>query len=175
MNKISYTQRICKDEEKIEKFLLQTRVGIVAMVDSELTPYATPVNFVWHDGAIYFHGMGTGKKESILTKQPTACFTIFHEYGTVIDPVPCHADTSYMSVIIFGETQRVTNSKESATVLQKLLDKYTPNYYKQSISQNLIDKYRSSHDNKAVSVFKIVPKEMTAKENSVPQNQLFNN
>jgi nitroimidazol reductase NimA-like FMN-containing flavoprotein (pyridoxamine 5'-phosphate oxidase superfamily) len=174
MHTIRYTKRICTDEAVIEAFLKETRVGVVAMVDEQNIPYATPVNYVWHKGAIYFHGMGSGKKETLLLQKPSVCFTLFHEYGTVIDPVPCHADTAYRSVIIFGEAQKLTDTEESALVLQKLLDKYTPHYYKHQLAGSLIEKYRSTHDGKAVFVFKIEPNALTAKENIAQESELFN-
>ena len=174
MQKIRYTQRICQDQEVIEHFLRTTRVGIVAMIDTESLPYATPVNFVWYKGALYFHGMGSGKKESILSQNPSICFTLFHEFGTTVDPMPCHADTSYRSAMIFGKVFKVDHSEEAAEVLQCILDKYTPDYYKTTITSTLVEKYRSSHDGKAVSVFKVLPYEITVKENCVPEDQLFN-
>jgi len=174
MHTIRYTKRICTDKAIIEAFLNETRVGVVAMVDEHNVPYATPVNYVWHGGSIYFHGMGSGKKESLLLQKPSVCFTLFHEYGTVVDPVPCHADTAYRSVMIFGEAQKIVDVEESAEVLQKLLNKYTPHYYKHQLAGSLIEKYRSTHDGKAVSVFKITPNELTAKENIAQESELFN-
>jgi len=175
MQTIAYTKRICRDEVIIEAFINETRVGVVAMIDEHHMPYAVPVNYVWHEGAIYFHGMGSGKKESILVQNASVCFTLFHEYGTVSDPVPCHADTAYRSVVIFGKAEKVVDPRESALVLQKLLDKFTPHYYQHPLTASLIEKYRSTHDGKAVSLFKIEPKELTAKENSAAEDELFNN
>ncbi len=61
MQQIRYTQRICTDKEKIDVFLAGARVGVVGLSAGDY-PYAVPVNFVWHDGCVYFHGMGSGKK-----------------------------------------------------------------------------------------------------------------
>lgn len=169
---IGYTQRICTDQEKINSFLSEERAGVIGMLDKD-HPYAVPVNYIWHKGSIYFHGMGSGKKVNILSQYPEVTFTIFKEYGTVTDPVPCHADTSYMSVMIFGKAERVSDSSEAAEALQKLVDKFMPDFYKQHLSSNLIEKYRSSMDGKAVSVFRITPVDLTAKENLVSQEKLF--
>ncbi len=165
MEQIRYKQRICTDKEKIETFLLQARTGVLAMAGGEY-PYAVPVNYVWHDGSVFFHGMGSGKKEDILSKNPPVTFTIYEEYGTVKHPMPCHADTAYMSVMFFGKAVKVTEPGEAAKVLQKLVDKFMPDFYGHPLTGNLIEKYRSSMDGRAVSVYRITPQEMTAKENS---------
>lgn len=173
MNKVSYSQRECVDTEKIETFLLKSRTGIIGMV-SDIFPYAVPVNYVWHNGSIYFHGMGSGKKEDILSKSPMVCFTIYDEHGTVTDPVPCHADTAYMSVMIFGKAEKVIDPQEATLTLQKVIDKYMPKYYNHPLTSTLIEKYKSSMDGNAVSVYKVTPEEITAKENSVELGKMFN-
>ncbi len=173
MDKIRYTRRICTDSKKIEMFLLKSRTGVLGMA-SDSCPYAVPVNYVWYNGSVYFHGMGSGKKENILSKSPMICFTIYEEYGTVTDEVPCHADTAYLSVMLFGKAEKVTDSEEATATLQKVLDKYMPGYYKQPLNSNMIEKYKSSMDGNAVSVYRVTPQEITAKENSEECGKLFN-
>lgn len=172
MNKVRYVKRDCRDREKIGKFLQDARVGVIGMKGGDF-PYAVPVNFVWYEGSIFFHGIGSGKKTDILSEEPPVCFTVYEEYGTVIDPMPCHADTAYMSVMLFGKVKKVDDFEEAATALQKLVEKYTHGYYKKPLTGNLIENYRSSHDNHAVSVFKLTPEDMTTKENQASADQLF--
>jgi nitroimidazol reductase NimA-like FMN-containing flavoprotein (pyridoxamine 5'-phosphate oxidase superfamily) len=132
------------------------------------------MNYVWYKGSVYFHGMGSGKKEDILSQSPPVCFTIYKEHGTVTDPVPCHADTAYMSVMLFGKAEKVKDSEEAAEALQKLIEKYMQGYYSNPLTSSFIEKYRSSLDENAVSVYRITPQWMTAKENSVESDKLFN-
>lgn len=172
MQHIRYTARICNDKEKINSFLSSVRSGVIGINAGDY-PYAVPVNFVWLNGSIYFHGMGSGKKFNLLSESPNVSFTVYEEIGTVTDPVPCHADTAYFSVMIFGKAQRVTDSTEAAGVLQAILEKFMPGFYKQMISRKLVENYHSSMDGNTVSVFRITPEELTAKENFVPPENIF--
>ncbi len=172
MNQIRYTQRICTDQGKIEALLGRTRTGILAMV-AEGLPYAVPVNFIWYRGAVYFHGMGSGKKDAILCQNPPVTFTVYEEYGTVTDPVPCHADTSYLSVMLFGTAEKLRDFEEAAGALQQLVDKYLPQYYHSSLSGKFIEKYRSALDGRRVAVYRLKPLEITAKENAVEEEKIF--
>jgi len=172
MEQIRYQRRICTDQEKINTFLQNARAGVVGINHTEY-PYAVPVNFIWYKGAVYFHGVGSGKKFTLLSEKPNVCFTVYEEVGTVTDPVPCHADTAYMSVMLFGRAERVDDPEEAADVLQQLLGKFMPGFYKQKISGQLVSKYRSSLDGMGVAVFRIVPAELTAKENVAEPDQLF--
>lgn len=169
---IRYTQRICQDKKKIEDFLLNMRVGTLSMIGED-GPYAVPVNFVWTGSEIYFHGLASGRKTEILKKNPSVCFSIFREYGTVTDVMPCAADTSYMSVILFGSVVSVEDVTEKTRALQKIVEKYAPGYYQQPLTEKLVKEYHSSHDQKSAAVYKICPDTVTAKENSAVPDALF--
>jgi len=172
VNKIRYIQRECIDKQKINDFLKSSRVGVLGMNDGN-RPYAVPLNYVWQDGSIFFHGAGSGRKEFILSNEPEVCFTVFEEFGTVLDPMPCHADTSYMSVMLFGKIQRVMDFEVSANILDHLVEKYTPGYYKKGLTAKIMEKYRSGVDGNPVSVYRLKPSAVTAKENVVGEDEIF--
>ncbi len=172
MNKIRYVQRECTDKQKIDDFLSCTRVGILGMNDDN-TPYALPLNFVWCDGSIFFHGAGSGKKEIILSNEPEVCFTVYEEYGTVVDPMPCHADTSYMSVMLFGKVQKIVDFEEAANILNRLVEKYTPGFYQKKLTAKMMENYRSSLDGNATSVYRITPNVLSAKHNIAEDGEIF--
>jgi uncharacterized protein len=54
-----------KDWSKIEQFLSHSHVGYLGLVDDEGT-YVIPLNYVWHDGKVYFHGSKEGRKTDAL-------------------------------------------------------------------------------------------------------------
>jgi Predicted flavin-nucleotide-binding protein len=172
VNQVGYVQRICNDQNKIDRLLKQAPTGVLGMVDGSY-PYVVPLNFIWSNGFIYIHGMGSGKREQILPRNPQVCFTVFKEMGTVTDPMPCHADTAYISVMLFGRAERVTDSAEAASVLQMLVEKYLPGYYNSALTSSLLEKYRSTLDGNGVAVYRIIPEEITAKENEVAGKLLF--
>jgi nitroimidazol reductase NimA-like FMN-containing flavoprotein (pyridoxamine 5'-phosphate oxidase superfamily) len=174
MEPIRYTQRICEDKEKINRLLAEKRVGTLSMCDKEdRSPYTIPVNYVYWNDKIYIHGMGSGKKNDLLAANPAVCFTVFEEYGTVTDPVPCKCDTAYLSVILFGKGILVEDPEEKAQALMRLLEKFTPGLFKAPLSGQFVGKYRSSMDNKGVAVYRIEPEVLTAKENPVDLEHMF--
>lgn len=173
MEQIRYQQRICTEESKIEEFLTKTRTGVLGIAGAAY-PYCVPVNYIWKNGAIYFHGLSSGRKTELLLNNSNVSFTVYEEFGTVKDQVPCHADTSYMSVMLFGKAEKVEDFKECAEVLQAIVEKFMPGFYKSRISSSLVENYRSAHDKKAVAVYKITPVERTAKENAAAAEELFN-
>lgn len=172
IGQIRYKSRSITDRDTMEAFLKTARIGVVGIQGDEY-PYSVPVNYIWHTGALYFHSMGSGKKYDLLLKERKVSFTVFEEYGTVKDKVPCHADTAYRSIMIFGTVILVKDYEESAQVLNCIVEKYMPEFYKSRISKALAENYRSSHDKKAVAVFKIIPEVLTGKENIANDSELF--
>lgn len=172
MTEIAYTERICADREYISTFLAQQRVGVLGLATEDF-PYAVPLNYLWHQGSIYFHSMGSGRKVELLRSSPKACFTVYREHGTVTASMPCHADTAYDSVMIFGQAQEVTDPAQAAQSLQLLVEKLLPGYYRSQITPTLIERYRSSMDGNAVAVFRITPTSLTAKQNHAEPKDLF--
>lgn len=172
MNKIRYKQRDIQDPEQIDKFLEEARIGVVGM-NADDYPYAVPVNFVWYDGSIYFHGAGSGKKVDLLQEEPPVCFTVYEEYGTTVDPAPCNADTSYMSVMFFGKIKKVTDFEEAATVLWKIVEKFMPGYYNKPLTPKFIEIYKSDMDDMPTSVYKLTPDDITAKGNLADEEEIF--
>ncbi len=172
MDHVSYKQRDCRDQAKINDFLKYSSVGIVGIMGDEY-PYTVPVNYVWLNGRIYFHGMGSGKKVRMLSDNARTSFTVYKEFGTTTDPMPCKSDTSYLSVMLFGHASKVTDFSEAAEALQLILDKYTPGFYQQKMSASLVEKYRSAMDGNAVAVFRIDPVHITAKENAADPSALY--
>ncbi len=172
MNEVRYETRRVSDMNKIETFLQQARIGHLGMIDGE-SPYVVPLNFVWMDGNIYFHGATGGRRNKVLAANPEVCFTICEEYGTVIDPVPADVDTAYMSVMIFGKVQPVTDLDESTHILQEIVNKYVPGYYSRPLSKQYVDKLRSSVFGGPVQVYKIIPDHITAKENPVEEGKIL--
>ncbi|MET3290264.1 UNVERIFIED_CONTAM: nitroimidazol reductase NimA-like FMN-containing flavoprotein (pyridoxamine 5'-phosphate oxidase superfamily) [Brevibacillus sp. OAP136] len=171
MEAMRYAKRTCTDQTKIDEFLNLAKTGALSMVDGEF-PYVIPLNFVWHDGAIYFHGADAGRKERVLQANKNVCFLVSEEYGTITDPVPAETDTAYMSVMLFGKAERITELSQATGALQAMLDKYVPGYYEQQLSRQHVEKYRSSHGAQ-VAVYKITPTEVSAKVNPVNEQKMF--
>jgi uncharacterized protein len=84
--------------------------------------------------------MGNGKKNDVLAENPSVCFTVFEEFGTVADSIPCKCDTSYLSVVIFGKAVLVQDIDEKTQVLMQIMGKFMPDFFKNPLSTQFVDK-----------------------------------
>jgi nitroimidazol reductase NimA-like FMN-containing flavoprotein (pyridoxamine 5'-phosphate oxidase superfamily) len=159
------------DKSKINELLSAQKVGYLGLFDEEGT-YVVPLNFVWLDEKIYFHGSEQGRKIDAIQKDHRVCFTISQDFGTIANPVPANIGTAYRSVMVFGHIRRLNTLEELTAALQALLDKFVPGYFDAKLSSKHVDSYRSSLGSKTV-VYCLEPDHITAKEDTVEGKQLF--
>jgi uncharacterized protein len=161
----------CKNKQRIHDFLTTARVGYLGLTHAE-QPYVVPLNYVWWEGNIYFHGADVGRKVDMMEANPRVCFTVSEEYGTIANPVPAKTDTAYMSVMAFGTVGCMADLSEARAALQNLLDKYVPGYFDRPLLRGHVKNYRSGLGN-GVSVFRISVHDLTAKENPLHEEMKF--
>ncbi|MBN1218910.1 MAG: pyridoxamine 5'-phosphate oxidase family protein [Anaerolineae bacterium] len=113
------------DRATIEAILRRAEVGRLGLaVDN--APYVVPLNYVYHNGAIYFHSAHEGRKIVMLKANPQVCFEVDEHYGTVRSNKPMSHSTHYASVVVFGQAQILADLQQKCEILQALLDKYAP-------------------------------------------------
>lgn len=159
----------------MNRILASTNIGRMATVDAEGYPYITPLNFVFHEGCVYFHCAPNGEKLDNLTRNPRVCFEVsiplaYLEVAFNAEKNPCRTHQLYHSVIIRGMGRVVPDGELKTTVLNALLAKHEGNRDFPPVALN-------SLDNKACCVVEIRPEKMTAKsdlaQNKPPETRRF--
>jgi nitroimidazol reductase NimA-like FMN-containing flavoprotein (pyridoxamine 5'-phosphate oxidase superfamily) len=116
-------------------------------------PYVVPLNFVYHEGHLYFHCAAEGRKIDLLRSNRRVCFELDHQESIVPGPSACAWGTRYRSVIGTGEAVMVLDEAEKRKGLSCLMQKYAGNS----------DFRFSDRELRAVVVFRIEIHEMTGK------------
>jgi nitroimidazol reductase NimA-like FMN-containing flavoprotein (pyridoxamine 5'-phosphate oxidase superfamily) len=83
-------------DEELEEFLGATRWGRLATANLELEPHITPLGFVFHGGAIYFHAMVKGRRGRDLAENPKVAFLVDDGVG------PGEPYTKRRGAILYG-------------------------------------------------------------------------
>ncbi|WP_236619621.1 pyridoxamine 5'-phosphate oxidase family protein [Bacillus sp. 1NLA3E] len=160
-----------KDEGRINDLLSSEKVGYLGLNDDEGT-YVVPLNFVWKDQKIYFHGSEQGRKADAMRNGKRICFTVSEDRGTIANPAPANIGTAYTSVMVFGYVKKLDDLDESTDALQAMLEKFVPGYFERKLSQKYVDSYRSSLGSKTI-IYCVEPDQITAKEAVADQDLLF--
>ncbi|CAG7651592.1 hypothetical protein PAESOLCIP111_06347 [Paenibacillus solanacearum] len=119
------------DHEEIKALLDEASYGVLGTQGEDGWPELTPLNFVYCDGAVYFHGSKVGQKMRNLKAEPKATFSVSKEYAIIpshfLDPkLACPATAYFKSVLIKGHAEIVTELQHKADALAAFMRKLQP-------------------------------------------------
>jgi len=95
-------------------------------------PYAVPVNFVWLDGAIWFHSSPKGKKMRLIAAHPQVSFNVVRDeliipsFFSSREGLACPASSFSRSVTIDGTAAIVSSREEIARAFTAMMEKLQP-------------------------------------------------
>jgi nitroimidazol reductase NimA-like FMN-containing flavoprotein (pyridoxamine 5'-phosphate oxidase superfamily) len=117
------TDREITDLSEIESILNNAMVCRIGMADAG-EPYIVPVCFGYSDGKIYLHSAVSGKKITLLEKNPRGCFEVDPCDGIIRGEQPCASEMQYQSVIGFGRANIISDSTEKKQGLNCIMCHY---------------------------------------------------
>lgn len=112
------------DLAEIESILAKSPVIRIAMVDDGM-PYMVPLCFGYLDGVLYIHGANSGKKISILKKNPHVCFECETDTKILKKDHACKWGMQYLSVIGFGHAEFVQDPLLKKKALDIIMGHYS--------------------------------------------------
>lgn len=111
-------------KQEIEEILAKATHGTLALNGDDGYPYSVPVNFVYSDGKIYFHGAAEGYKFECISKDAKVSFSVVG-----MDDIQSAQFTSlFSSVIIFGKVKILKTREEKLAAMYKMVDKFSPDH-----------------------------------------------
>ena len=149
------------DPAAIEKILAGTNIGRLATTDADGYPYITPVNFVYHNGSVYFHCALTGEKLDNIKRDNRVGFQVdiplaYLDSGFTQHSSPCKLHQFYHCVIIRGKASVVTDQQIKVDALNALVEKHEKGVPLEKVHADMPDA-------KACAVVEIVPERLSAK------------
>ena len=150
-----------QSKHKMIEFLNEQPVGRVASLDGSGYPQVIPMNFVYHDGAVYMHSHPFGEKLDNIRRNPNVGFEVDQHIcflpSYFFHPTDAsQADTLYISVVIKGKAELVHGNEEKALALNALMEKYQ----KEGRYEALVANMPSVHE---VAIIKVIPRDIRGK------------
>ena len=110
--------------EEVENILKTSPNGTLALYGENGYPYSVPVNFVYSDGKIYFHGAAEGYKLDCMKKDPHVSFSVIGKDDIAKE----NFTTLFSSVIAFGTIRVIDTMEERIPVLEAMVGKYSAEF-----------------------------------------------
>ena len=109
-------------EKQCIDILKRAKTATLALHGDDGYPYSVPVNYVYLDGKIYFHGAKEGHKADAVNRCDKVCLTVWNQ-GFKKEG---HWEWNPTSVVVFGKVKPVTENNIFEDRLRKLAAKYYP-------------------------------------------------
>lgn len=113
------------DRDECEEILRQQPRGVLSVLGDDEYPYGVPLDYVYEDGALWFHCATVGHKIDAIAAHDKASFC-------VLDDGVRHEGEWWMcfrSVIAFGRVSVVDDEETKLRVLWSMAGKYFPADY----------------------------------------------
>ncbi|MCG8530860.1 MAG: pyridoxamine 5'-phosphate oxidase family protein [Desulfovibrionales bacterium] len=127
----------CKKQEldhpTTMELLDSAEYGVLATCGENNYPYALPLNYACHGGAIYFHCATTGHKLDNIAHNDKVSFCLVPE----AELLPKEFTSRFKSVVVFGRAS-IVEGDEKVAGLRALIQKFSPNF--QEEGEKLIEK-----------------------------------
>jgi hypothetical protein len=124
-------------ETEAKELLGRGEHGILALIDEDGRPYGVPLNYVYANGAVYFHCALQGKKLSAIAAHPQICFTVVGNTQVLPDKFA----TNYESVMVFGPAA-IVDAAEKEFALEAIVQRYSADFLE--AGHDYIEKFRAA-------------------------------
>lgn len=136
--------------EAIE-ILEKGEIGVLSTVGEDGYPYGVPLNYVYHNGSIYFHTAGTGHKLDNMKMTDKVSFCVTCDVEILREAF----DTNYKSAVLFGRSSEAVEDEKDEALLE-LIKKYSGQFIEKG--RAYIEKSKGS-----IKVYKIDVEHITGK------------
>lgn len=112
-------------QEECEQVLTSERRGVLSVHGEDGYPYGVPMDYLYEQGKIYFHGAKVGHKIDAIKADNRVSFTVFDQ-GV---PVEGKVGPNVRSVIVSGRISLLETTPETLEIARRLGEKYDPSGY----------------------------------------------
>ncbi|WP_320174615.1 pyridoxamine 5'-phosphate oxidase family protein [Maridesulfovibrio sp.] len=110
-------------EGSVQEILEAGEEGVLATCGEDGYPCVTPLNYVYYNGAIYFHCALTGHKLDNIAFNPKVSFCVYVD----TELLPSKFSITFRSVVVFGKAEEVSGSEKKEALLA-LVHRLSPDH-----------------------------------------------
>ncbi|WP_320005962.1 pyridoxamine 5'-phosphate oxidase family protein [Maridesulfovibrio sp.] len=100
-------------EGSVEEVLKTGEEGVLATCGEDGYPYAVPLNYVFHEGAVYFHCSLSGHKLDNIAFNSKVSFCVYVD----TELLPSTFSIKFRSVVVFGKAEEVSGDEKKEALL----------------------------------------------------------
>ncbi|MDD2382676.1 MAG: pyridoxamine 5'-phosphate oxidase family protein [Sulfurospirillaceae bacterium] len=118
------------DPKLLEALLARCEYGTLSLIDGD-EPYGVPLNFVWHEESLCFHGSKEGRKMEVIAHNKKASFSVVQALSLIPSYFSNTRSASpatqfFISAYFDGVIEIVENAEQKCAMLSALMQKLQP-------------------------------------------------
>lgn len=119
-----------KDPKQLEMLLDGCEYGTLCLIDGD-EPYGVPLNFVWYEQSVCFHGSKEGRKMEVMAKNSKASFSVVKPLSLIPSYFSNTRSASpatqfFISAHMVGKIEIVSDADLKCAMLTALMQKLQP-------------------------------------------------
>lgn len=120
-------KQLLQEEDSIG-ILKNCTAGVLGVNGDDGYPYTVPMSYAYFDGKILMHSAKEGHKIDSIKKNNKVTFTVIEKDEVIQQTFTTH----YRSVSVFGKARLLIDDKEKRIAIEKIVEKYSPDYLKEA-------------------------------------------
>lgn len=120
-------KQLLQEEDSI-RILRTCTAGVLGINGDDGYPYTVPMSYAYVDGKIFMHSAKEGHKIDSIKKNNKVTFTVIEKDEVIQQTFTTH----YRSVAVFGKARLLIDDKEKRIAIEKIVEKYSPDYLKEA-------------------------------------------
>ena len=143
-------------EQECSEVLQRGEWGVLGVQGDDGYPYTVPLNYVFHDGRLYFHCAREGHKIDAMRRCDKASFCVVDRD----EIVPAEFTTYFRSVVVFGRLRIVEGQEARSRALAALTAALSPDESEQDKLAEIERCWRVG----SVEMLELVPEHISGKQ-----------
>lgn len=125
-------------EEQAVSLIKSCKFAVLSLVDPDGLPYGVPLDYIYKENTLYFHGAREGRKIDSMRANPRGCAVILGETSVV----PEKFGRRYTSVIAEGPIELMDDPEEKRRVMTWVVEENSPEYKEKgaAIIEKMLDR-----------------------------------
>jgi nitroimidazol reductase NimA-like FMN-containing flavoprotein (pyridoxamine 5'-phosphate oxidase superfamily) len=109
-------------EEETLSLIRACRYAVLSLIDEDGLPYGVPLDYIYRDGALYFHGAKEGRKIDAMKANSVGCAVILGDTAVI----PEKFGRSYTSAIVEGSIELIDEPELKRQVMTWVVERNSP-------------------------------------------------
>lgn len=138
MKRAMRRSNLAMTEEETLSLIKSCRFAVLSLTDTDGLPYGVPLDYVFKDNALYFHGAKEGRKIDAMKRNPNGCAVILGD----TEVIPEKFGRKYASAIVEGPIELIDDPETKRQVMTWVVETNSPDYMEKgkAIIEKMLDR-----------------------------------